>query len=112
MPATQIKVFTVVLLILTLLAIGTVVYKAIEGWSLIDSLYFTTVTLTTIGYGDLHPTHDASKLFTIVFAFSGVGIFLFSLTILAEHSFHKRASQLERHVMKIKKNSKRQNRHL
>jgi hypothetical protein len=41
--------------------IGTSFYRIVEGWSVIDALYFTVVTLTTIGYGDLHPTTDLSK---------------------------------------------------
>ncbi len=56
--------------------IGTSFYRIVEGWSVIDALYFTVVTLTTIGYGDLHPTTDLSKAFTIVFVVAGVGFIL------------------------------------
>lgn len=57
-----------------LLAIGTVVYHWLEGWSWVDSLYFSAVTLTTVGYGDLSPTTDAAKLFTVVYIFSGMTV--------------------------------------
>ncbi len=57
-----------------LLLIGTVAYVILEGWSPIDALYFSVVTLATIGFGDLHPTTDASKLFTVLYILSGLGV--------------------------------------
>ena len=55
-------------------AVGTVAYSVLEGWSLLDSLYFCVVTLATIGFGDLHPTTDLAKLFTVGYIVVGVGI--------------------------------------
>ena len=57
-----------------LLATGTVVYMPVEHWSPVDSLYFCVVTLATVGYGDLYPTTDLGKAFTIVYILTGVGI--------------------------------------
>ena len=57
-----------------LLIAGTVIYTIVEGWSPLDALYFSVVTLTTVGYGDLAPTTDLGKGFTIVFILAGVGI--------------------------------------
>ena len=76
--------------VIILLVLGTIAYHNIEGWSLVDSFYFTSITLTTIGYGDLHPTTTAAKLFTVLFAFSGIGIMLYSLTLIASEIFSKR----------------------
>lgn len=53
---------------------GTVAYTILEDWSLLDSLYFCVVTLATIGFGDLHPTTSASKVFTILYIFAGLSI--------------------------------------
>lgn len=61
-------------LFLGLLVAGTLVYSLLEGWSLLDSLYFCVVTLATVGYGDLHPTTDLGKLFTIMYILTGVGV--------------------------------------
>jgi voltage-gated potassium channel len=58
----------------TMVAVGTVAYHLLEGWSLLDSLYFSVVTLATVGYGDLHPTTDPAKLFTVGYIMVGVGI--------------------------------------
>ena len=40
---------------IALLAVGTVVYQLLEDWSWVDSLYFSTVAVTTVGFGDLTP---------------------------------------------------------
>lgn len=57
-----------------LLIAGTVFYTLVEGWSLLDALYFSVVTLTTVGFGDFAPHTDLGKGFTIVFILAGIGI--------------------------------------
>lgn len=57
-----------------LLVAGTVFYMVVEGWSPLDALYFSVVTLTTVGYGDFSPHTDLGKGFTIVFILAGIGI--------------------------------------
>ncbi len=44
----------------------------IEGWRIIDALYFTFVTGLTIGYGDLTPRHVVSRLLAVVIGFAGI----------------------------------------
>ena len=61
-------------LFLGLLVAGTIVYSIVEGWSPLDSLYFSVVTLATVGYGDLHPVTDLGKAFTILYILTGVGV--------------------------------------
>lgn len=72
------------------IGVGTVFYRVVEGWSWVDSVYFTVVTLTTVGFGDLHPTHDISKLFTIVFILVGVGFILAVLNYLVTRTAQRR----------------------
>lgn len=55
---------------------GTVVYHYLEGWSWIDSAYFSIITLTTIGYGDFSPQTSAGKVFTIFYILIGIGVIL------------------------------------
>ena len=83
-------ILTLAGLIIIFLLIGTYSYHILEGWDYIDSLYFSTVTLTTIGYGDLYPTNNASKLFTVFFILSGVGILLFTLTVISSNINNKK----------------------
>jgi hypothetical protein len=49
-----------------------------ENWSRTDAVYFITVSTTTVGYGDLHPTNDNTRLFTIFYVIFGVAIVLSS----------------------------------
>lgn len=60
-------------LFLALLAVGAVAYSFIfEQWTVIDSLYFTCVMLTTVGYGDETPSTAAGKLFASIFSLGGI----------------------------------------
>ncbi len=68
-----------------ILAMGTLTYRYLEGWGWIDALYFSVVTLTTIGYGDITPQTDAGKLFTIFYIFTGIGIILTFVNTVYEH---------------------------
>jgi hypothetical protein len=67
-----------------LLGAGMFFYWRIEHWSLIDSFYFSVITLATVGYGDLAPTHTISKLFTIVYIFIGLGTLLLFINKMTE----------------------------
>lgn len=53
---------------------GAIFYRYAESLSWLDSFYFCTITLTTIGYGDIVPHTDAGKLFTMFYAVLGIGI--------------------------------------
>lgn len=59
-----------------ILANGNITYHYIESWSWIDALYFSIITLTTIGYGDYSPQTTAGKLFTITYIIVGIGMIL------------------------------------
>ncbi len=56
------------------LGMGTVVYRFIEDWTWVDSFYFSSITLTTVGFGDLTPTSDLSKIFTVFYIFGGISL--------------------------------------
>jgi voltage-gated potassium channel len=64
---------------------GTIVYHYLEGWSWVDAVYFSVVTLTTVGFGDFAPQTDAGKLFTIFYIILGIGIILSFIHTLYEH---------------------------
>jgi len=68
-----------------ILLIGTVTYHFLEGWNYLDSLYFSVVTLTTIGYGDFAPKTDLGKLFTIAYILLGIGIILGFINTVYSH---------------------------
>lgn len=72
----KIKIRIVIVNTIILIASGTILFHFFEGWSYVDSFYFLCVTITTIGYGDLYPTTDLTKILTVFYAFSGIGIIL------------------------------------
>ena len=59
---------------LIILVGGAIFYHHVEKLSWLNAFYFCTITLTTIGYGDIVPHTDAGKLFTIFYALAGIGI--------------------------------------
>ena len=62
-----------ILFLLTYLTVGVLAYSFVfEKWSVVDSLYFTSVCFSTVGYGDLCPTTVAGRLFTSAFGFTGI----------------------------------------
>ncbi|MBI4849818.1 MAG: potassium channel protein [Nitrospirae bacterium] len=68
-------------LILGVILFGTIGYTAIERWHLFDSLYMTIITLTTVGYMEVHPLSTPGRAFTIILILSGVGTMLYALGV-------------------------------
>jgi voltage-gated potassium channel len=67
-------------LLCLLVLLGTAGYMAIEGWSLLDALYQTVTTLSTVGFREVHPLSTAGQIFTIILIIGGVGGVLYTLT--------------------------------
>lgn len=63
--------------ILSILALaGAIGFMVVEDISFFDALYFTIVTISTVGYGDINPTTTVGKILAIVLVVLGVAIFL------------------------------------
>lgn len=73
-------------------ALGTIIYSVREGWSIIDSFYFSVMTLTTIGFGDLAPTSPGMRIYTTVYAVMGIGLFVAFNARLAQFAYQSRRS--------------------
>ena len=71
------------LLLVLVVAYGTVGYSLIEGWTLLDGLYMTVLTLTTVGFTEVHPLDTAGRIFTITVMVMGVGLLLVTLSLVA-----------------------------
>lgn len=71
------EIVGVLFFLLVLLVAGTVGYMLIEEWGWVDGLYFTFITLTTIGYGEIHELSTTGRFFTIVVAVLGIGAVAF-----------------------------------
>lgn len=73
-------------LTLVLLLAGTLFYARVEDWTLFQSLYFSVITLTTVGYGDVAPVTVAGRAFTMGYVLFGLGIVVALATQIAGHA--------------------------
>ena len=84
----RLRVFLVVLLLVVVLGIFGLMI--IEDLSLPDALYFTIVTVATVGYGDIHPATLGGKILAVVLIITGVGTFLGVLANATEIMLNRR----------------------
>jgi len=107
------RLYTALILMLIVITIGTLGYKSIDKlYSWIDALYMTIITVTTVGFGELHPMGDAGKLFTIFLIITSISIYGFAISVVSEfisngdffkqlkkRKMNKRIDQLENHTI-------------
>jgi voltage-gated potassium channel len=62
---------------------GAIGYIIIEGWSFIDALYMTIITITTVGYAEVHPLTTTGRVFSIFLIIGGVSGALYTLSVIA-----------------------------
>ncbi len=73
-------------MVLLLLISGAYIYRRLEGWSYLDALYFTVITLTTVGYGDFAPHTDLGKIFSMLYILLGLGVLGSMIALISEKS--------------------------
>ena len=78
-----------VFLVLVTLLGGTVFYSTVEGWSVVDALYFSVTTLTTVGLGDLAPKTTIGKIFTVIYIFAGLSIIIGFIETVAKETLDR-----------------------
>ena len=81
---------TLLVLLAIVIASGTVFFHYVEGWGWLDSYFFTVVTLSTVGYGNLVPTTAAGKIGTTVFIVTGLGIFAAAIQRFGYYAIQRR----------------------
>lgn len=72
------------------LFIGATFYHLVERLTWINAFYFSTITLTTVGYGDIVPHTDAEKLFTMGYVVVGIGILATFANLLVKNAVARR----------------------
>ncbi len=63
---------------------ASVFYHYVEGWDWLDSIYFSVVTISTVGYGDFSPETAGGKIFTMFYILIGLGVFVTAATTIAD----------------------------
>lgn len=81
------------LCVFAFIALGTVLFHALEDWTWIQAFYFSVVSMTTVGYGDLTPSNDITRLFVALYVLVSVTVMLTVLgsigSAIVEHSREK-----------------------
>ncbi len=81
----QLKPFRVPLVLVQLLMmIGTVGYVVIDDFPILDAIYQTGITFTTVGFGEIAPISDAGRFFTVTLIIIGFALFTLSIAVLVE----------------------------
>lgn len=92
-------------LVIIILLIGTGTYSFIEGWSFLDSLYYSVITLTTVGYGDFSPVTSLGKIITIFYVFIGIAILFGFINIITDQALKNKIR--EKHIQRRKDKERR-----
>ena len=107
----KVQRFTFLIYFIALITIGSVGFYLIGGdeWSFIDSMYMTILTLSTVGFGEVHPLSDIGKLWAILLIIFGVSGFayivyelgseLIQLNTYRSRTMRKKISKLQSHYL-------------
>jgi len=83
------KINTAVLLLIVLLLIGVVGFKVMSNLSWVDAIYMTVITITTVGFGEVQPLDDESKIFTVFLILTSVVIVGYAIKVITEYILSK-----------------------
>lgn len=84
------RIWPIFAVAIALLGVGSVFYHHVEKLSYLDAIYFSVITLTTVGYGDIVPTTDAGKIFTIFYVLIGISLLAGIANYLFRHALARR----------------------
>jgi hypothetical protein len=82
-----------------IIAVGGLGFFTIEGMSAVNSFYFTTVLLTTVGYGDITPVTSAGKLFATIYVLVGGTVLLHNMSLISMIPLELRRRRIEQAVI-------------
>jgi voltage-gated potassium channel len=90
----NIRLGVVFLLLFALLAIDIAGYMIIENVSLLDALYMTVISITTVGFAEVFPLGAAGRIFTIYVIITGIGLFFYIAVAVAESTIEDRIRKI------------------
>lgn len=104
----QFRILRALILFATAVLAGTLGYHRLEGWSLMDGLYMTVITMTTIGYGEIRPLSETGRVFTIILSLVSIGIGGYAVSAVAaffvEGDFQRimRGRRMDKQIAQLK----------
>ena len=90
------KILIAAILLAIIICIGVAGYIILEDFGLVDAFYMTIITLTTVGFGEVHPLGDEGKIFTAVLSFLSLGFFAYSISLITTHFIEGQISYIFR----------------
>jgi voltage-gated potassium channel len=79
------RLLNIGLIFAAIVVVGGIGYMLIEGWSWVDAFYMAVITITTVGFGEVHPLSPAGRLFTSVLVVLGVAAITYSFTAVTNY---------------------------
>jgi len=95
MERPPVNLLFVLSLIIIIIIAGASFVHYFEGWNWIDSVYWATTTISTIGYGDLVPQLEITKIFVIFYILIGVSTTVYGLFYLASYMIKRNEDHFE-----------------
>ena len=99
------KIYLAIAFLLSVLAIGVLGYRYISDFGWLDALYMTIITVTTVGFMEVRPLDDESKIFTVILIITSVFIFAYAISVITEYILSRNSLQ----ILKNKKVKRRIN---
>lgn len=83
------KIYTAIIMLLLLLFIGVVGFRIMSGFSWLDAIYMTVITITTVGFGEVKPLNPESKIFTVFLILTSIVIVGYAIKVITEYILSK-----------------------
>lgn len=83
------KIFVALMLLFTIIIVGVLGFKFLSDYSWLDAIYMTVITITTVGFGEVQPLDEFSKIFTVFLILSSVVIVGYAISIITEFILSK-----------------------
>ncbi len=88
------KLYVSIIFFISVVAIGVIGYMILSAANFLDALYMTIITMTTVGFGEIHPLNEHEKIFTIFLILLSIVVYAYSVTALSEYLVNGKLLQL------------------
>jgi voltage-gated potassium channel len=102
------KIYIVLILMAMAISAGVAGFMLIEHYTFLDALYMTVITVSTVGYGEVHPLSDAGKVFDMLLIVTNLGLFTYFISTFTrffldgEFRQHIKLRKMERSIATLR----------